>query len=144
MRWHDLKLGNKIFTAIGAILLLLAVSMVWTIRGVGTIVRDGQEVSGGNRLRGELLQREVDHLKWAQTVGQFVYNPAVKELTVQLDPTQCGFGKWYYGEGLKEAEALLPALKSPFAAIEEPHRKLHGSCRLFGATCGPFVTLPAA
>ena len=125
MRWRDLRLGSKIFVAIGAVLLLLALSMSWALRGIGTIVRDGQEVSGGTRLRSELLQREVDHLKWAQSVGQFVYNPVVKELTVQLDPTQCGFGKWYYGDGLKEAETLLPALKSPFTAIEEPHRRLH-------------------
>jgi methyl-accepting chemotaxis protein len=127
MHWRHLRLGNKIFVAIGSVLLLLALSMVWSIRGVSTIVRDGQEVSGGNRLRGELLQREVDHLKWAQSVGQFVYNPSVKELTVQIDPTQCGFGKWYYGQGLKQAERLLPALTAPLAAIEAPHRLLHES-----------------
>jgi methyl-accepting chemotaxis protein len=127
MKWHDVNLGAKIFTAIGAVLVLLAVSTVWTIKGVSAIVRDGRAVAGGNRLRGELLQREVDHLKWAQSVGQYVYNPAMKELTVQLDPTQCGFGKWYYGAGRKDAEAMLPALGAPFAAIEEPHRRLHES-----------------
>ena len=127
MSWRDLRLGNKIFTAIGAVLVLLAVSTVWTIRGVSTIVGDAQEVSAGNRLRGELLQREVDHLKWSQSVGQFVYRDTGKDLTVQLDPTKCGFGTWYYDGGRKEAEALLPALKAPLAAVEEPHRRLHES-----------------
>jgi methyl-accepting chemotaxis protein len=106
VRWRDLKLGYKIFFPIGAVLMLLALSMIWTFDGLSTVVRDGQAVSGGTRLRGELLQREVDHLQWAQSVGQFVYNSSVRDLTVQLDPTQCGFGKWYYGAGLKEAEAL--------------------------------------
>ena len=80
---------------------------------------------GGNKLRGELLQREVDHLKWAQDVSRFVYDAKVKELKVQLDHTQCGFGKWYYGSGRKSAEALLSDLKGPLDSIEEPHKKLH-------------------
>jgi methyl-accepting chemotaxis protein len=74
-----------------------------------------------------LLQREVDHLNWAQAVGKYVHAEPAGELSAQLDPTQCGFGKWYYGSGRKDAEALLADLKDPLAAIEEPHRKLHES-----------------
>jgi methyl-accepting chemotaxis protein len=125
MRWNDLKMGKKIMIGIGSGLFMLSLVGIWSIYGISTIVAGGLEVAGGNKLRGELLQREVDHLTWAQTVGRYVYDDAARELKAQLDHTQCGFGKWYYGKGRKDAEALLADLKTPLADIEEPHRRLH-------------------
>jgi len=84
-------------------------------------------VANGTALRGELLQREVDHLNWAKKVPAYVYDDKITELGVELDHTRCGFGKWYYGEGRKEAEFLLPLLREPLADIAEPHQKLHES-----------------
>ncbi len=127
MSWKDIRFSRKIMAGIGTVLIMLIMVALWSIFGINTIVGNGLEVAAGNKLRSELLQREVDHLKWAQEVGRYVYDDKVKELTVQLDHTQCNFGKWYYGSGRKEAEALLPALKEPLAAIEEYHRKLHES-----------------
>ena len=127
VRWKNIKLGNKIMIAVGIMVAALAIVSFIVVRGITDIVRNGLEVSAGNKLRGELLQREVDHLKWTQDLGRFVYNEQATDLKVQLDPTQCGFGKWFYGSGRKEAEALLPALRESLQAIEEPHRKLHES-----------------
>jgi len=127
LRWKDIKLGKKIMIAVGIVIVALAVVSVIVVIGISTIVRDGLEVSAGNKLRGDLLQREVDHLKWTQELGRYVYNDTSKDLKVQLDPTQCGFGKWYYGAGRKEAETLLPALRASLQAIEDPHRRLHES-----------------
>jgi len=125
MQWKNLKLGKKIMVGIGSALVMLALVGVWSMYGISKIVQGGLEVAGGNKLRGELLQREVDHLTWAQTVGRFVYDDSARELKAQLDHTQCGFGKWYYGNGRKDAEVLLADLKAPLKDIEEPHRRLH-------------------
>ena len=127
MRWSDLRMRSKILAGVGCVLVLFMIGMAWAISGIGTIVSNGMEVAGGNQLRGELLQREVDHLVWAQTVGRYVHSDATGELNVQLDPTQCGFGTWYYGNGRADAERMLPALKQQLIDIEEPHRKLHES-----------------
>jgi methyl-accepting chemotaxis protein len=127
MRWKDIALGKKILSGMGLALLMMALIAVWSIYGIGRIVEGGIEATDGSKLRGELLQREVDHLKWAQVLGQYVYNGKVSELKVQLDHTQCAFGKWYYGSGRAAAEKLLPALSEPLAAIEAPHRMLHES-----------------
>jgi len=127
MRWRDIRIGRKILTGIGLVLLLLSLASIWSVAGITSIVRDGVEVAGGNKLTGELLQREVDHLNWAQAVSRFVYDDRAKELKVQLDHTQCGFGKWYYGSGKAKAVLLLPKLKETLVQIEEPHRKLHES-----------------
>ncbi|BBA69827.1 methyl-accepting chemotaxis protein [Geobacter sulfurreducens] len=130
MSWKNLKLSLKVLAGIGSVLVLLAVIGVWAVNGLSKVVRDGHEVSEGNKLRAELLQREVDHLNWAKSVSTFLLDDKVRELTVQVDHTKCKFGEWYYGEGRKQAEAMLPALKGELAAIEEPHRKLHESAGL--------------
>ena len=127
MKWNDLRMSNKIMVAVSSVLLLLIVGMIWALYGIGSIVTNGLEVAGGNKLRSELLQREVDHLMWAQAVGTYVYSDSTERLSVQLDPTQCGFGKWYYGDGKTAAERRLPELKQYLGAIEAPHRKLHES-----------------
>lgn len=136
MSWKDLKLGRKIMAGIGTVVVLLAVVAIWAVYGINRITSDGTQVAAGNKLRGELLQREVDHLRWAQAVSKFVYGGSEKELKVQLDPAKCAFGKWYYGEERKQAEKLLPQLKDLLAAIEEPHRKLHESAGDINAAHG--------
>jgi methyl-accepting chemotaxis protein len=136
MRWQNLKLGKKILAGMGSILIMLSLLSIGAIYGISKIVQGGLEASGGNKLRGELLQREVDHLQWAQTVGRFVYDDKVRELNAQLDHTQCGFGKWYYGSGRKSAELLLGELKGPLDSLEEPHRKLHETAARIGTLRG--------
>jgi methyl-accepting chemotaxis protein len=127
MKWGNLKIGKKIMICTSVIILMLLLVGGWSLTGLSNIVKYDLEVAEGNRLRGELLQREVDHLNWANKVSSFLNDVNISELQVQLDQTSCGFGKWYYGEGRKDAEAYLPALKNLLDAIDEPHRMLHES-----------------
>ena len=69
MNWKDLRFSRKMMIGIGSILVMLVIVAVWSIVGISSVVKGRLEVSGGNKLRSELLQREVDHLKWAQEVG---------------------------------------------------------------------------
>ena len=125
MRWSSLKLWKKISIGVGSVLFLLLLISMWAIYGLSSVVRDGQTVITGNALRGELLQKEIDHLNWVKSVSSFLLDNHVNDLSVELDHTQCGFGKWYYGQGRKHAEAVIPALREPLTAIEEPHLLLH-------------------
>ncbi|MCB2181706.1 MAG: CZB domain-containing protein [Desulfobulbaceae bacterium] len=127
MKWKDLKIGTKVTANAAIVIILLVIIAIWAISGLGKVVQDGLEVSHGNSLRSELLQREVDHLNWARAVSAFLTDEDSGELAVEIDHTKCGFGKWYYGDGRKEAENLLPQLREPLAAIEEPHKKLHAT-----------------
>ena len=127
MGWQNIKLGKKIMTGIGLVLFMLLLVSIVAFWGISGIVKDGREVAEGNELRGELLQREVDHLKWAHVVSAYVHDETAGALNVELDHRQCGFGKWYYGTGKKEAVSLLGELAGPLNAIEEPHRYLHES-----------------
>ena len=124
----DLKIGRKLQLNSGSILLLLIVVGLWAGIGLTQVVKDGQEVASGNKLTSEILQREVDHLNWAKAVSIFLLSSdSTRQLEVEVDHTKCGFGKWYYGEGRKEAEHIVPALAESLQAIEEPHKRLHQS-----------------
>ncbi|MEO5344994.1 MAG: methyl-accepting chemotaxis protein [Magnetococcus sp. YQC-9] len=125
--WKNMSLGKKILSGIGLVLILLMGVAGWSLQGISSMVRDGVEVVSGNKLRGELLQREVDHLNWANKVSAFISDEKATEMGVQLDHTQCAFGKWYYGEGRQQAEQLVAELKPVLASVEEPHKHLHAS-----------------
>ncbi|HKL49363.1 MAG TPA: methyl-accepting chemotaxis protein [Desulfuromonadales bacterium] len=127
MRWKDLGLAPKFAMGFGVVLLLLILVSVWSGFGVKGIVNDAAEVIAGNKLRGEMVQREVDHLKWAISLNALLTDDTVHGLDIETDHRKCGLGQWYYGEGRQRAEQLLPQLSSVLDQIEEPHRELHES-----------------
>ena len=127
MRWKNFKLSLKFTLGFGLVILLLCIVGGWSIFGIGGIVDNAKEVIAGNRLRGNLVQKIVDHLNWAGKVNALLINKDIHTLDVQTDPHKCGFGKWYYGRGRKDAERLVPELKPLLDQIEEPHSKLHHS-----------------
>ena len=132
MAWKDFRLNVKFFIGFGLILLLLVGVGLWSIYGITNIVGNAAQVIDGNKLRAEMVQREVDHLNWANKVNELLNNNDVTELNVETDPHKCAFGKWYYGEGRREAEALVPAVKPLLDDIEEYHNTLHQSAKKVG------------
>ncbi|ACS78111.1 methyl-accepting chemotaxis protein [Maridesulfovibrio salexigens] len=127
MNWKNLRLAYKFVIGFGAVLLLLVLLGGWSISGIGTIVGNAEEVIAGNKLRGDFVQKIVDHLNWANEVNRLLTDKDVHEIDVQADPHKCGFGKWYYSEDRKKAENLVPEIKPLLAKIESHHNKLHKS-----------------
>ncbi|MFK5893666.1 MAG: CZB domain-containing protein, partial [Pseudomonadota bacterium] len=127
MSWKNMSLRYKILTSSALLLLLFIFNNIWSIDGINTILGNGSEVIDGNKLRGNILQREIDHLDWVQKVGSFITDDKINTLDVQTDPKQCAFGKWYYGQGAEDARKLLPGLSSLLQEIEAPHIHLHES-----------------
>ncbi len=127
MKWNDLKLSKKFGVAFGAIIVVMIITATWSLLGISDILTDAEEVIDGNKLRAELENKYVDHLLWANNVNELLTDENTTELNIQTDHHKCAFGKWYYGEGRKEAEHLAPALKPLFEKIAEPHENLHKS-----------------
>jgi len=127
MNWKKMTIGKRIAAGFFIVLALLTAVGLISFFGVGTIVGDATEVIHGNQLDGNLAQKEVDHLNWAGKVNALLTDDKITQLAVETDDHKCAFGKWLYGEGRKEAEALVPSLAPLFKAIEEPHRRLHES-----------------
>jgi methyl-accepting chemotaxis protein len=127
MNWQNMSCGKKIGIGFTIVLSALAIVAVWSILGIGGIVNNAGVVIEGNKLKGEMVQREVDHLNWANQVNALLTDTHVTKLDVETDPHKCAFGKWYYSDDRKRAEEMVPELKEIFAAIEETHNHLHHS-----------------
>jgi methyl-accepting chemotaxis protein len=121
------KMGLKMTFGFGIVLILLALTAIFSITGISGIVDNAETVIRGNQLDGALAQREVEHLNWAGDVNALLTDVYVTELDVQLDDHQCAFGKWLYGTERQAAEELVPSLSPLLKAIEEPHFLLHDS-----------------
>ncbi|MDX2493642.1 MAG: bacteriohemerythrin [Desulfuromusa sp.] len=139
--FNNLKIGTKMVFLSGTILILLLAILLWGIFGLTKTVDNGIEVSGGNKMRSEMIHLENKHLKWAHKVRDFIEDPEITELKVKLDHKTCALGTWYYGKGRQHAEALLPEIKTELQALEEPHRLLHASGRKIKEVYSPFSPL---
>ncbi len=125
--FKNMTIGRKITFGFALVIAALMILAIWSVSGIGTIVSDAKEVIGGNKLRGEMTQRELDHLNWANQVTDLLTDDQITQLNVQTDPRQCAFGKWYYSEARKHAEKLVPSIEDDLASIEDWHNKLHKS-----------------
>ncbi len=131
-RVRQWTIGQKISFGFGLLMVALIAIGLWATFGIGGIVGNAQEVIHGNKLRGDMVQRELDHLNWANQVTDLLNDETVTTLNVQTDPHKCAFGQWYYSEGRQEAEHLVPAIKSDLKAIEQWHNDLHASAISIG------------
>ncbi len=125
MKWKNIKLSGKFAISFGLLIALLAFVAVWSISGNNHTVANAEQVIEGNKLRTNLEEKYVQHLAWSISLNDFITDEEVKDLNVQTDYHKCDFGKWYYGEGRKHAEALAPSLAPILAQMEEPHKHLH-------------------
>ena len=125
-----MTIGKKIGLGFAVILFLLTGLSLWSIFGIKKIVVNASEVIDGNKLRAIMVEKEVDHLNWANKVSSLITDDHITKLEVELDDHQCAFGKWLYDEDKrKKAIKLVPQLESLLKDIEEPHRKLHESAK---------------
>jgi len=124
-----MKLNTKITLGFTGVLGLMLITSALGITSLSQLLQESDEVVQTDNLRTNLVKREVDHLNWAAQLSDFIYNEHVHELNIQLDPKQCAFGKWYYGDGRKQAEENLPAIRQSLLEIELPHQELHQSAQ---------------
>jgi len=127
MSWKNLTIGKKIGVGFAVVLALLMVLGIMSYSGVSGIVINATEVIEGNKLNGNLAQKEVDHLNWINKVNALLTDDKVTSLDVETDDHKCAFGQWLFGEGRKQTEQLVPSLAPLLKDIEEPHHKLHQS-----------------
>ena len=122
-------LAKKLVSGIAVVLILLVIQGEWAIEGFDKITDNDELKTEVNSLTAMMMQAEIDHLLWLSNLSKYLTDETEKELSVQLDPTQCRFGKWYYSEARQKAVKLVPKLDEFLAVFDEPHRKLHESAQ---------------
>ena len=127
MKWSDMRIGQKIRAGFFCVTAIFVLVLVVAAREVGDVEQHTKAAVQKYDLSMSLLQREIDHLKWAQSLGQFVHDHNAKELSISSDARKCAFGRWFYSEERTTLENVSPDLKPLLSAIEEPHIKLHES-----------------
>lgn len=127
MRWKDLKISYKLGLGFSIVLLLLVCVLLFSIRGVNDIVQNANQVIYGNKLDGFLAQKEIEHLKWAGKLENYIDDAQSKSLDLETDDHSCSFGEFLYGEERKEVEGKVPSLAPLFTKVEIPHERLHQS-----------------
>ncbi len=123
--FKNMKLSAKIGTGFAVVITMLLVVAGWSYYGLNNIVGNANNVVDCDHIASEIAHREIDHLNWTQAVSALLTDDSITKLTVQTDPHKCAFGKWYYGDGRKQAEEFIPELKKYLTEIEEPHKHLH-------------------
>jgi methyl-accepting chemotaxis protein len=118
------KLLSISFVAFIVILIIIGAVSVLSINKLSM---EATQAVYGNELRSEILQKEIDHLKWAEKLKAFIDNKKLEKLEIQTDSSKCAFGKWYYGEDRKAAEKAFPEIEASLKAIDSFHENLHKS-----------------
>ncbi|MCX5909589.1 MAG: CZB domain-containing protein, partial [Deltaproteobacteria bacterium] len=109
-------------------LIFLAVGIVGAL-GISKTVDITNDISFHEKVTKQILLAKNAHLQWVRNAGEFQRDENLTELNVEKDPGKCDFGKWYYGDERKKAEAGIPAIASLLRELEDPHKKLHESAK---------------
>ena len=126
----DLKnrsLKFKFILGFGIITLFMAIIALLTIRGFQNVIKTSTRLGVSDDIRANLLENYNRHLKWSQQLSQTIYTDNEHSINVELDYTQCQFGKWYCSGGRAGAEQQIPELEAVFNKNEGIHIKLHQS-----------------
>ena len=125
MQLKDIRLSTKLYMGFGVVLLLLVLLGTIVYRNLNGIREENRRYVDSAHFKAFITEKIADHLKWVRTLESlFLYNLPTVDL--QLDHTQCGLGKFIYGEegamfaaSNPQAEALLEAMKGPHQALHE-------------------------
>ncbi|MCG8510717.1 MAG: CZB domain-containing protein, partial [Rhodospirillales bacterium] len=77
-------------------------------------------------LEQELWNALDAHGQWAKSVANAIL-AGKKQLDVELDPTQCGYGRFLHDEHFQTALAKVPSIREAIDSTVVPHQQLHGS-----------------
>ncbi|RJP55908.1 MAG: HAMP domain-containing protein [Candidatus Auribacter fodinae] len=127
MKINDFGIRTKLLVGFGLILALMLGMGVISLTKSITYSQVTQSRADNLNITRFALEKEIDHLKWAAKISNLFLNNE-KELTVQTDPTKCGFGKWFYATTQSEEFKLYPEnIQQTILSMGEPHKCLHES-----------------
>ncbi len=116
-----MTIGRKLGFGLGVILslvLIMGAIFFWSAKAVQQAVQKNQEIRVVNGL---MTARMVDHFKWMDGISSGLFIQG-EHFTGKLNPDECNLGKW-----MATFKPYSEQIGAPFAAMDEPHRKLHAT-----------------
>jgi methyl-accepting chemotaxis protein len=116
-----MTIGKKLTIGLSIMLAMVVVmgsGFLWATKEVKKAKNDALELAELNTFFSEKV---VDHMRWMDglTSGVFIQG---KEFTGKLNPEECSLGKW-----INTFKPYSEEIADPFKALDEPHRRFHGS-----------------
>ena len=127
MSWKNWAINKKVTIVIALLLVNILILSGVSLQTVYSLNHEIMQIEHASQLASHVLAREIDHWRWLTSLQEFVYNDNVTQLTIQENPRECAFGKWYYGQSRTEAERNFKIIAEPLRAIEANHNALHAS-----------------
>ncbi|MGL6197206.1 MAG: methyl-accepting chemotaxis protein [Thermoguttaceae bacterium] len=119
-----MNLFSKIF-GVGCIGILLASITCGISLYTNNVIREKIASEENYRsFRTEIVDAQRAHLAWLRTIQNAISDNA-QEIKIVTDGKVCAFGKWYYGEGDRRTEKMIPELHEKFNAIAPGHLDVH-------------------
>jgi len=128
MRVRDLSIGSKM-GAIAAFVLVLLILVGWQgLRGLVNQSEDAKVLDHLKEIDSVLLQREIDHLQWAEGVSSFLLDSTKTSLEVETDENNCKLGRWLADrQSMADVEKNVPKMMAMLEAMKADHARLHHS-----------------
>ncbi len=123
----NLKIGKKLGVGFAIVLLLFVVASYFNYSAFLSVEEHLHAIGGCEADKSLMIEKEVDHLQWANRLCQLFYDEDVNHVDVQLDDHKCGLGQWLYSAETQSQAAADPALAALLADIKKPHSHLHES-----------------
>lgn len=128
--WNNMKIGTKLMTGFGVILIVFAVVGTITLRKATVIASKEEALSGAIEHLHNLLAGENAQSKWVMSVGLAIMNNTAKAGDVVDDPTRCEFyTTWLGTKAPQELVQDLPEAAESIKKIDEAHKAFHASLR---------------
>jgi methyl-accepting chemotaxis protein len=119
MNWfNNLKVGTKLILGFAFINISLLIYSADAYNETVNLVKYQTTAQKSSELAEFLTQKIAEHLRWVNALGNSIFYK--ENITVQLDPTKCSFGKWYSTFESENEEQL-----KLHAELDQPHKDLH-------------------
>ncbi len=122
--FRNMGLAAKISSGFAVVLVLLGIMTAITLNRLMTIKEESRSSVDYANYNTLMTEKEVDHLKWTREL-ESLFLGNLEKVDIQLDHTQCGLGKFIYGE---EGGKLAASDKDSAKIIEllkPPHQRFH-------------------
>ena len=116
-----MTIGRKLSLGLGVVLFMVLIMGIVFYWATAQVQDEMNQYLAVRNLNGLLTARIMDHYKWMDGLASGVFIQG-KPFKGKLDPEECELGKW-----MATFKPYSEELATPFKALHEPHKKLHGT-----------------